>query len=62
MRNLVFFVIVIFCLIQVSESLSNKISHSNIVFACSTNSREGNIPIIDRNMPTNIETAIFAMG
>ena len=62
MRNILFFVIVILCLIQVNESLSNKIGHTNIVFACSTNSREGNIPIIDRNMPTNIETASFAMG
>ncbi len=62
MRNLVIFVIVIFCLIQVNGNFFKNISHSNIIFACSTNSREGNIPIIDRNMPTNIETATFAMG
>jgi len=52
MRNLVIFIIVIFCLIQANGSLSNKISHANKV----------NIPVIDRNMPTNIETATFAMG
>ena len=62
MRNLLIFVIVIFCLIQVNESLSNKISHANIVFARSADSREVNIPLIDRNVPTNIETATFAMG
>jgi len=52
MRNLVIFVIVIFCLILVNEILSNKISYAN----------EVNIPVIDRNIPTNIETATFAMG
>jgi hypothetical protein len=52
MRNILFFVIVIFCLIQIDGSLSNKISHAN----------EVNIPVIDRNIPTNIETATFAMG
>ena len=52
MRNLLIFVIVIFCLIQANESLFNKISHAN----------EVNIPMIDRNIPTNIETATFAMG
>jgi len=62
MKNLLFFVIIIFCLIQVNESLFNKISYSNIVFASSMNSREDNIPIIDRNIPSNIETATFAMG
>lgn len=62
MKNSIIFVIIIFCLIQLNESLFNKISHSNIVFASSTNSRESNIPIIDRNIPSNIETATFAMG
>jgi len=62
MRNLLIFVIIIFCLIQANESLFNKISHANIVFASSTNSREVNIPVIDRNIPTYIETATFAMG
>jgi len=62
MKNLVIFVIIIFCLIQANEGLFNKISHSNIVFASSTNSREDNIPIIDRSIPFNIETATFAMG
>lgn len=52
MRNILFFVIVIFCFIQVNESLSNKISHAN----------EVNIPVIDRSIPNNIETATFAMG
>jgi hypothetical protein len=52
MRNLVIFVIVIFCLIQVNEILSNKISYAN----------EVNIPVIDQNIPANIETATFAMG
>ena len=52
MRNILFFVIVIFCLILVNESLSNKISHAN----------EVNIPVIDQDIPTNIETATFAMG
>ena len=52
MRNILFFVIVILCLIQLNESLSNKISYAN----------EVNIPVIDRNIPTNIETATFAMG
>jgi len=52
MRSLVIFVIVIFCLILVNEILSNKISHAN----------EVNIPMIDRNIPTNIKTATFAMG
>ncbi|GAH19789.1 unnamed protein product [marine sediment metagenome] len=52
MRSLVVFVIVIFCLILVNEILSNKISYAN----------EVNIPVIDRNIPTNIETATFAMG
>jgi len=52
MRSLVIFVIVIFCLILVNEILSNKISYAN----------EVNIPVIDRNIPINIETATFAMG
>jgi len=52
MRSLVVFVIVIFCLVLVNEILSNKISYAN----------EVNIPVIDRNIPTNIETATFAMG
>jgi len=52
MRSLVIFVIVIFCLVLVNEILSNKISYAN----------EVNIPVIDRNIPTNIETATFAMG
>jgi len=52
MRNLLILIIIIFCLIQANGSLFNKISYAN----------EGNIPIIDRNMPTNIETASFAMG
>jgi len=52
MRSLVIFVIVIFCLILVNEILSNKISYAN----------EVNIPVIDRNILTNIETATFAMG
>ncbi|GAH54466.1 unnamed protein product [marine sediment metagenome] len=52
MRSLVVFVIVIFCLILVNEILSNKISYAN----------EVNIPIIDRNIPSNIETATFGMG
>ena len=52
MRSLVIFVIVIFCLILVNEILSNKISYAN----------EVNIPVIDRNIPTNIATATFAMG
>jgi hypothetical protein len=52
MRNILFFVIVIFCFIQVNEILSNKISYAN----------EVNIPVIDQNIPTNIETATFAMG
>jgi len=52
MRSLVIFVIVIFCIILVNEILSNKISYAN----------EVNIPVIDRNIPTNIETATFAMG
>jgi hypothetical protein len=62
MRVLFILIIIAICFIQVSESLFNKISHSNIAFASSTNSREGNIPIIDRNVPSNIETATFAMG
>jgi len=62
MRYLLIFVIIIFCLIQVNESLFNKISHSNILFATSMNSREDNIPIIDRDIPSTIETATFAMG
>jgi len=62
MRNLLIFVIIIFCLIQVNESLFNKISYSNIVFASSANSREDSIPTIDRNIPSNLETATFGMG
>jgi len=62
MRNILFFVIVIFCLIQANESLSNKIGHTNIVFANSADNQEVNIPVIDRNVPANIETATFAMG
>ena len=62
MRNLLILVIIFICLIQVNGNFFKNISHSNIVFACSTNSREANIPIIDRNIPYNIETASFAMG
>ena len=62
MRNILFFVIVILCFIQVNESLSNKIGYTNIVFANSGDSSQVNIPVIDRNIPTNIETATFAMG
>jgi hypothetical protein len=62
MRNLLIFVIIIFCLIQVNESLFINIGHSNIVFANSANSLEDNIPIIDRNIPSNIETVTFGMG
>jgi hypothetical protein len=62
MRNILFFVIVILCFIQVNESLSNKIGYTNIVFANSADSPQVNIPVIDRNIPTNIETATFAMG
>jgi hypothetical protein len=62
MRNLLIFVIIVFCLIQVNGNFFKNIIHSNLVFACSTNSRETNIPIIDRNIPYNIETATFAMG
>ena len=52
MRNLLILIIIIFRLIQANGSLFNKISHAN----------EVNIPVIDRNIPTNIETATFAMG
>jgi len=52
MKNLSILVIIVISLIQVNEILSNKISHAN----------EVNIPVIDRNIPTNIETATFAMG
>jgi len=62
MRNLIILVIIVICLIQVNGNFFRNISHSNIVFACSTNSREVNTPIIDRNIPYNIETATFAMG
>lgn len=62
MRNLLILVIIVICLIQVNGNFFRDISHSNIVFANSTNSREANIPIIDRNIPSNIKTATFAMG
>ena len=62
MKNLLIFILAIFCLIQVNESLFINIGHSNIVFASSANSREESIPIIDRNIPSNIETATFGMG
>jgi len=52
MRVLFILVIIAICFIQVSESLSNKNSHAN----------EADIPIIDRSIPSNIETATFAMG
>lgn len=52
MRILFILVIIAICFIQTSESLFNKNSHAN----------EVNIPIIDRNIPYNIETATFAMG
>lgn len=62
MRVLFILVIIAICFIQVNESLFNKISHANIAFASSADSLEGNIPIIDRNVPSNIEAATFAMG
>ena len=52
MRNLFILVIMVVCFILVDGSLFNKNSHAN----------ETNIPIIDQNIPTNIETATFAMG
>lgn len=62
MRNLLIFVIIVICLIQVNGNFFKDISHSNIVFASSLNSSEDNIPIIDRQIPSNIETATLAMG
>jgi hypothetical protein len=52
MRNLFISVVMVACFILTEGSLFNKNSHAN----------ETSIPIIDQNIPTNIETATFAMG
>jgi hypothetical protein len=52
MRNLSILVVMVVCFILTEGSVFNKNSHAN----------ETNIPTIDQNIPTNIETATSAMG
>ena len=62
MKNLFIVILLVFCLLQLNINL---FTDKNILHAASANTDinpEKNIPVIDGNIPDNIETATFAMG
>lgn len=62
MKNLSIVIVLVFCLLQLNINLFIDKNILNAVSADTDLNPEKNIPIIDMNIPTNIETATFAMG
>jgi hypothetical protein len=62
MKNLFIVIVLVFCLLQLNINLFIDKNIVNVVSADTDLNPEKNIPIIDMNIPTNIETATFAMG
>ena len=62
MKNLSIVIVLVFCLLQLNINLFIDKNILNVVSADTDLNPEKNIPIIDMNIPTNIETATFAMG
>jgi len=62
MKNLSIVIVLVFCLLQLNINLFIDKNILNAVSADTDLNPGKNIPIIDRNIPTNIETATFAMG
>lgn len=62
MKNLSIVIVLVFCLLQLNINLFIDKNIVNVVSADTDLNPEKNIPIIDMNIPTNIETATFAMG
>jgi len=62
MKNLSIVILLVLCLLQLNINL---FTDKNILHAAPADSDinpEKNIPVIDGNIPDNIETATFAMG
>jgi hypothetical protein len=62
MKNLSIVIVLVFCLLQLNINLFIDKNILNAVSADTDLNPGKNVPIIDRNIPTNIETATFAMG
>jgi len=62
MKNLSIVIVLVFCLLQLNINLFIDKNIVNAVSADTDLNPGKNIPIIDMNIPTNIETATFAMG
>lgn len=62
MKNLSLVILCVFCLLQLNINLFTDKNISNAVSADTDINPEKNIPVIDGNIPDNIETATFAMG
>lgn len=62
MKNLSIVIVLVFCLLQLNINLFIDKNILNAVSADTDLNPEKNIPVIDMNIPTNIETATFAMG
>lgn len=62
MKNLSIVILLVFCLFQLNINLFTDKNILNAVSADTNINPEKNIPIIDQNISSNIETATFAMG
>lgn len=62
MKNIFIVFVIVFCLLHININLIQDKSYLNVVNADTDLQPEKNTPLIDLNMPANIEIATFAMG